>query len=72
MYVWVLAGLTLGILLSAIARRALRSPSLEISYVTFMSLFDKRSTANLAEQAAAVRSEKKTPLRAAAGRISLL
>ena len=72
MYVWFLAGLTLGILLRSLLRLALRSPSMEITYLTFRSLFDKRSTADLAEQATALKQERETSLRAAAGRISLL
>ncbi len=72
MYVWFLAGLTLGILLRSLLRLALRSPSMEITYLTLLSLFDKRSTADLAKRASALKLERETSLRAAAGRISLL
>ncbi len=72
MYVWFLAGLTLGFLLNSLVRRALRSPSLEITYLTLLSLFNKRSTTNLAEEAAAIRQRREATMRAAAGRISLL
>ncbi len=72
MYVWFFAGLTLGFLLNSLVRRTLRSQSLEITYLTLLSLFNKRSTTDLAEEAAAIRQRREATMGAAAGRISLL
>lgn len=73
MYVWVLAGLALGILLSSLARRIPHSPLAEMTYITMAAAIDewrkKRKIPGQVSDPESHPQEKR--LRAAANRFTL-
>jgi hypothetical protein len=69
MYVWVLAGVVLGLVLSRLAGKIARSPSLELIYITIAGALRRRQTDPLQRQ-----DQQPTPQarwKAAAGRLNL-
>ncbi len=74
MYGWILAGLALGILLSSLFRRVPDGSLAEMTYITFVSVFDewrgKRKSSG--QTIAAEPSAEQKRLSAAASRLNLL
>ena len=74
MYIWTLAGVVLGILLSCLVRAISRSSLAEMTYLTFLSIADRRRNRSAPDPLDQSKPQHQTssPLRAAAGRISML
>ncbi len=73
MYLWVLAGLALGILVSGLLRRVPHSSLVEMTYITFAAALDEwKQRRRRVRQARPPESDfKEKRLRAAASRFSL-
>ncbi len=74
MYGWILAGLALGILLSSLFRRVPDGSLAELTYITFVSVFDewRGRRKNSGQIAAVERSADEKRLGAAANRLTVL
>jgi hypothetical protein len=72
MYVWLLAGLALGVVLSSLVRRIPESTFAELTFITLLSTWDEwRKERNRVKAARTDPTPQPSKLRAAAGRFSL-